>query len=161
VRGDRADRVDRLLRTLDRAWASLQESYAGLSDAQLERPGVVGDWSIKDVLAHVTTWEQEALKYLPLIAAGGRPPKYSTTEGGIDAFNERMHQQKRSLGLAEVRAEAVRTHEQLVALIRAAPVEQLSGETRWRRRLRIDTYAHYAEHAEAIRAWREALPSSA
>ena len=156
--GRRDDQLERLLRTLDRAWTALEASYAGLSDTQLEETGVVGHWSIKDVLAHVSTWEQEALKYLPLIAAGGRPPRYSTTEGGIDAFNERMYAHKRGMSLAQVRAEREQTHEQLVALIQAAPVEQLSGETRWRRRLRLDTYGHYAEHAEAIRAWRETLP---
>jgi hypothetical protein len=158
--GARGDPVERLLKTLDRAWTGLRESYAGLSDAELQEPGVVGDWSVKDVLAHVTTWDQEALKYLPLIAAGGWPPRYSTTEGGIDAFNERMSAEKRGLSLAEVREQLERTHAQLVALVRAAPMEQLSGETRWRRRLRLDTYAHYAGHAEAIRTWREALPGA-
>ena len=37
-------------------------------------PGVVGNWSVKDVLAHVTTWEEEAQKYLPAILEGRRPP---------------------------------------------------------------------------------------
>jgi Mycothiol maleylpyruvate isomerase N-terminal domain len=52
----------RLLRRLDKAWAALRESYVGLSDSQLTEPGVTGDWSVKDILAHVTTWEGEALK---------------------------------------------------------------------------------------------------
>ena len=56
-----------LLKKLDKAWAEVKESYAGLSDSQLTEPGVTGDWSVKDVLAHVTTWEEEALKYQPLI----------------------------------------------------------------------------------------------
>src|SRR5260370_20474087 len=66
----------RLLGRLDKAWAALKESYAGLSEARLTEPGVPGDWSVKDVLAHVTTWEAEALRHLPLILAGGRPPRY-------------------------------------------------------------------------------------
>jgi hypothetical protein len=43
----------------------------GVPDAKLVEPGVVDDWSVKDVLSHVTTWEQEALRHLPLIIAGG------------------------------------------------------------------------------------------
>lgn len=39
-----------LLKRLDREWVALQESYAGLSGAQLEQPGVTGDWSIKSAL---------------------------------------------------------------------------------------------------------------
>ena len=76
----------RLLRRLDKAWTALKESYAGLSDPRLTEAGVTGDWSVKDILAHVTTWEAEALKHLPLILAGGRPPRY-VRYGGIDAFN--------------------------------------------------------------------------
>ena len=77
-----------LLRKLDQAWVGLQESYAGLSDAQLTQPGVVGDWSVKDILAHVTWWEEEALTHLPHILEGQKPPLYSATYGGIDAFKE-------------------------------------------------------------------------
>ncbi len=48
---------------LEQAWTELKESYAGLSDVQLMEPGVMDEWSVKDILAHVTTWEEEALKY--------------------------------------------------------------------------------------------------
>ena len=52
----------RLLKCLDNAWEAFNESYAGLSDAQLMTPGVTGAWSVRDILAHLTTWEKEALK---------------------------------------------------------------------------------------------------
>ena len=45
-----------LLKRLDTAWGAFKESYAGLSDAQLMKPGVTGDWSVRDILAHVSTW---------------------------------------------------------------------------------------------------------
>ena len=93
----------RLLKRLDRAWVAFGESYAGLSDVQLMEPGVTGAWSVRDILAHVTTWEEEALTHLPLILKGGTPPRYSVRYGGIDAFNARMAEQKRSLALSEVR----------------------------------------------------------
>ena len=66
---------------------AFKESYAGLSDSQLTESGVTGTWSVKDLIAHVTWWEEEALKHLPLIIKGGTPPRYSTKYGGIDAFN--------------------------------------------------------------------------
>src|SRR2546421_473198 len=43
----------------------------------------------------------------------------------------------------------------LVALVAGVPDEQATGETRFRRRLRLDTYGHYPKHAAAIRAWRK------
>ena len=38
-----------LLQKLDKAWIEFRESYAGLSDAQLTKPGVMDDWSVKDI----------------------------------------------------------------------------------------------------------------
>jgi len=144
----------RLLRRLDTAWAALKESYAGLSDPRLTEPGVTGDWSVKDILAHVTTWEREALTHLPLILAGGRPPRY-VRYGGIDAFNAKMTDEKRGLSLAEVLQQLDDTHRHLVDFVRRAPDAQLTRDTRFRRRLRLDTYGHYPQHARAIREWRE------
>jgi DinB superfamily len=146
----------RLLKRLDAAWAVFNESYAGLSDAELLQPGVTGAWSVRDIIAHVTTWEEEALKHLPLILEGGTPPRYSVQYGGIDAFNARMTEAKRRLSLHEVRAQAAATHARLVDFVQRAPEHQLVGDTRFRRRLRLDTYGHYPLHAEAIQQWRRA-----
>ena len=114
----------------------------------------MGDWSVKDILAHVTTWEEEALKYLPLILAGGKPPRYSQY-GGIDAFNAHMAEQKRGLTLSEVRRQLDETHRRLLDYLRSVPEEHFARETRFRHRLRLDTYSHYPQHARAIRERRE------
>jgi hypothetical protein len=144
-----------LLKRLDKAWEAFRETYAGLSETELLQAGVTGAWSIKDIIAHVTWWEEEALTHLPLILAGGRPPRYSVTHGGIDAFNARMTAQRKDLSLAEVLRRRDGVHRRLIALIESAPDDQVTGETRFRRRLRLDTYGHYAKHALAIRTWRE------
>jgi hypothetical protein len=146
---------DQLLQRLERGWSALTDAYAGLSDAQLTAPGVVGDWSVKDILAHVTTWEQEALTHLPTISAGGRPPKY-VSYGGLDAFNAQTSERKRALALAEVLSQLHATHRQLLDYIASVPDELFVTDTRFRHRLRLDTYSHYPLHAEMIRAWRAA-----
>jgi hypothetical protein len=152
-------RKEQLLDRLDKAWKELAAAYAGLSEAELTEPGVVGDWSVKDMLAHVMVWEEEAIKHLPHILAGERPPRYSVTYGGIDAFNALMTEQKRGLSLAEVMKELDETHRRLVEYVQDAPEEQFTRETPLRRRLRLDTYSHYPIHAQLIRAWRRSLPS--
>jgi len=144
----------RLLGRLDKAWAALKESYAGLSSGRLTEPGVTGDWSVKDILAHVTTWEAEALRHLPLIITGGRPPRY-VKYGGIDAFNAKMTEEKRAYSLSEVLRQLEATHGHLIDFVGRTPEALFSRETRFRRRLRLDTYSHYPQHAEAIRKWRE------
>src|SRR5947209_16551576 len=144
----------KLLRQLERSLAALKESYLGLSDSQLMEPGVIDTWSVKDILAHVTTWEEEALKYLPLIITGGRPPRY-IQYGGIDAFNAQMTEQKRDLALSDVLAQLDETHHRLLDYIRSVPEEHFTRETSFLRRLRLDTYSHYPLHARAIREWRD------
>lgn len=121
------------------------------------KPGVTGDWSVRDILAHVSTWEEEALTHLPLILEGGTPPRYSVKYGGIDAFNARMTAQKASLSLAAVRRQLDETHRRLIDFVQRAPEDQLGGESRFRRRLRLDAYGHYPLHAEAIRQWRRKI----
>jgi hypothetical protein len=143
------------LTRLPKAWTAFNESYAGLSDVQLVEAGVIGGWSVRDILAHVTTWEEEALKHLPLILEGSTPPLYSARYGGLDAFNARMTEQKRSLSLAEVRRQRDEIHRRLIDFIRSVPEEHFIHETRFRRRLRLDTYGHYPLHAEAIWQWRQ------
>src|SRR5437899_11791305 len=106
-------------------------------------PGVTGAWSVRDILAHVTTWEEEALKHLPLIQKAGTPPRYSVRYGGIDAFNARRTEQKRSLSLSEVRAQLAATHGRLVDFIQSAPEQQFLGETHFRYPLRLTTYSHF------------------
>lgn len=145
---------EELVRKVEEAWAAFQASFAGLDEAQLTEPGVTGEWSVKEIVAHVTTWEQEALKSLPVILEGGRLPRYSVLYGGIDAFNAQTTEQKRKLSLDEVLAEMAETHRQLVAMIAGAPEEMITRETRFRRRLRLDTYSHYPIHEAAIREWR-------
>jgi hypothetical protein len=143
-----------LLKKLDLAWSEVKESYAGLSDSQVTEPGVTGDWSVKDILAHLTTWEEEALQYLPLITKGRRPPQY-ITYGGIDAFNAQTTEQKRDHSLHGVLRQLDETHYRLIGYLQSVPEEQFTRETRFRRRLRLDTYSHYPLHAKMIWEWRE------
>ena len=151
-----ADRRRRqLLDRLAVQWRAFKSSYAGLSETELRVPGVTGAWSVRDIIAHVTTWDEEAVVHLPSILEGRRPPRYSVTYGGIDAFNARMTEKKKGLSLPEVLRQLDEVHGRVVAIVERAPDEALAAETRFRRRLRLDTYGHYPKHAAAIRRWRD------
>ena len=143
-----------LLNRIAATWEDFTSSYAGLPEAERLDPGVIGEWSVRDVITHVTTWEEETLMLLPRIMRGQRTPRYSSTYGSIDAFNDLMMQRKRDLSLQQVLEAQQATHARLLAFLDQVPEEQFASETRFRRRLRLDTYSHYPEHAEAIRTWR-------
>lgn len=152
---------EQLLDKLEQAWDAFTRAYAGLTPEQMTRPGVTEEWSVKDIISHVTIWEQEALKYLPQILEGKRPPRYSVLYGGIDAFNAQFVGQRRDHPLEAVLREFDETHRRLVEYVRSAPEEQFATDTRFRRRLRLDTYSHYPHHTRAILDWREKNGTSA
>lgn len=145
----------RLLETIETRWDELMAAIDGLSDDEMQQPGVVGDWSVKDILAHVTTWEHEALKHLPEIAAGKPQQRYKDVYGGLDAFNALTFQQNRERSMDEVRTRMTDTHARLLAYLETVPDDLLHSRERFRTRLRWDTYSHYPIHAEHIRDWRD------
>lgn len=146
---------EQLFKRLNKTWVEFTKSYAGLSKSQLVKPAVTGDWSVKDIISHVTTWEREAVDHIPELLKGKRQPLYSVKYGGIDAFNAMMTERGEKLSLAEVLREQGETHARLAAYIETLPEDQFTTETRVRRRIRLDCYGHYPIHAKAIRSWRE------
>ena len=147
---------EQLLSRIKREWQGFQKSYEELGHAALTTPGVTGLWSVRDVLTHVTTWEEEALKSVPVILEGGRLPRYSHS-GGIDAFNSREQDRKRGLTLDQIMQEQTDTHGRLTTFLVTVPESAYASENRLIRRLRWDTYGHYREHAAEIVRWREEL----
>ncbi len=152
-------RRERLYERLESRWNEFHDAIQGLPHDALMEAGVVGHWSVRDVLSHIATWEEEALKALPVILEGGRLPRYSDQYGGIDAFNAQAQERKQGLSLEEAFAGLDEPHRRLLAYLDEVPDSAFAKENRFLRRLRQDTYGHYWEHAKQIRSWREARRS--
>ena len=144
----------KLLERLDREWQAVLQSFQDVPDEAMLEPGVVGEWSMKDLLGHITTWEDEAIKALDVMMQGKRTPRYKEY-GGIDAFNARESAKKANLSLEEVQKQLGDTHHRLVAQVPRMPEEHWVKDTRVRRRLRIDTYGHYRKHYPQVQARRK------
>src|SRR3989442_15901544 len=71
-----------------------------------------------------------------------------------------MTEEKRGISLSEVLRQLEDTHGHLIDFVRRTSEGQFTRDTRFRRRLRLDTYSHYPQHAEAIRKWRGQPPSA-
>ena len=56
-------------RELVEVWQTLASAVDSFSDAELERPGVVEGWSVKDLLGHIAFWAQRAAHNLQAVAA--------------------------------------------------------------------------------------------
>ena len=66
-----------------------------------------------------------------------------------------MTVEKRDLTLTEVLERCETTHQKLVEYIETVPEEEFTTETKFRHRLRLDTYSHYPLHTIMVREWLE------
>ena len=142
-----------ILQRLERRWRELHESLEGLSHKEMEEPVFDGGWSVKDLLGHLTTWEEEAIKAMALMARGQPQPRYRQYSG-IDGFNAGESKKKAGLSLEDVQSQLMETHHRLMSVVAEMAEEHWVTETRIRRRLRIDTYGHYRLHSDQIMDWR-------
>lgn len=139
---------------IETGWSDFNAAWDGLSPDQMLQPGVMDEWSVKDLIAHVSWWEEESLNHLPEMILGIPQKRYSTLYGGIDAFNALMTQKWRQFALDEVQQKAVVTHAALMAYLDSVAEEQFLSKRSFLNRLRWDTFGHYPIHAQAIRDWR-------
>src|SRR5690242_8242451 len=79
---------DHVLAELGRTRAELLGALAGLDEAALDRKGLIGDWSIKNALAHIAAWEAWVVQALPArMASGATPEDFRQRAQDEDRFN--------------------------------------------------------------------------
>lgn len=149
---------DDTLNTVSRSWQVLERAIALVPHERVDTPGVVGPWSVKDLIGHVATWDREALQALRSYQADGDARALATWQDDIDGFNARDAARKRGVDLDVLRRELAESHRQIVELI--SDLEEAAFETREvETRIRVDTYDHYADHAAQILGWLAAPES--
>ena len=74
-RGERMSTLTNLFEALSQERAILLDALKSVPDALLDQKGVVGEWSIKNVLAHLTSWESVVTHFLPERLASASDPK--------------------------------------------------------------------------------------
>ncbi len=149
---------DELLAREAASWAALWSLIDDLDEAAWLIPGAAGEaWNLKNVIAHISSWQEETLIVLPdmarqIVAGVKAPRRYD-----IDAWNEEQYQARRHLPVDVVRDTLLATHAELLAMIERIPDEWLNKYrfiTNW---ITAVTDHHYDAHAEMLRAWRTGL----
>ncbi len=154
-----------LLAAIRESRAELEELIAALPTPEMEVPGVQGEWSVKDVLAHIAAWERLAEDRIRAARSGGEPafPPMKGDEA-IDAFNAEVYARHKDVPLDAVLAEFHAAHAALMAQIEALDEETLhqklpfdwAGNLTYQVVISTNTHWHYPEHSEALAAWMEA-----
>lgn len=148
--------TEHLLAALDAArddfLAALDEVDADLVTV----PGVVGDWSVRDLVVHVAAWAEHAAAALDLAVTGrGAEFAYSTDE--TDAMNERILADGRSTSpaaaLAREEAAFAGLRQRVEGLDGALLDLRLGNGDTVAEVIRYDGPDHYAEHTVHLREW--------
>jgi hypothetical protein len=133
---------------------------AQVDEARLEEPGVEADWSVKDIVHHVTTWEGLMAHWLAE-AVRGIVPERPQSDNDIEQMNAGIFAAGQSRPPADVLAEFQAGEQTMITAVRAVPETDLLDPNRfaWRKGSPLwhlvggNTFWHYPEHANAIRAW--------
>ena len=153
------------LAELGRARAELLAAIGGLDETALDRTGVVGDWSIKNVLAHIAAWEAWVVEALPArMTSGTTPQDFHQRVADEDRFNAEEVAEREELTPDEQLMELERTRAELLAYLHGLDAAALERRHTW------DTWAgtlpeyllaalgdHESEHVEDLRTAAAAL----
>lgn len=145
---------DELLAELEGARRELLAAADGLGGAQITRPMTEGGWSVKDTLAHVSSWDELRCFEVARVARGDEPLYAGLQEEDFASWNAGLMSVRRDLPLHQVLRELSYAREHVLAVISAVPDEHLPDVAPGRVRIRRAA-AHDREHAEAIREWRK------
>jgi Mycothiol maleylpyruvate isomerase N-terminal domain len=114
----------RALRTLEEEHESVRELAERLRDGDFERPATIGggDWSAKDLLGHLTSWEEHALDALDAWRRGEPSPiQRALRTHGLNAVNAENVAADRDRSSPSVRRRFEDVHRRLVTEIRSMP----------------------------------------
>jgi hypothetical protein len=125
-------------------------------------PGESGEWSVKDIIAHITSYDRWLA--LTLALRGRKPPEFWIEDVPLDEFNRRLFNDNRDLALDDVLRQSKEVWGQILDETRALPETYLFAEQSvpgvpYKFRpcdiLKSESYGHYLDHIPGLRAWLE------
>jgi len=125
----------------------LETCLKTLTEKQMLRPGVTGDWSVKDILAHLTWWEQDLI--WKITSGWEIDPDPKQDLWATDHANALIVEARRETPLAVVLADFQRSYQRILQMVEGFTEKDLAN-TNLYNALVINTASHYAEHCEWI-----------
>ena len=145
----------------------LETTLEAFSQEQMTHPLLEGGWTLKDLLAHITVWEQRMVRWVEITLRDEVPemlPKGLTwSDEDLNKWNQQTYLEMKDKPLGEVLADFESSYRQALAVAQQATQEQLFDKDRyaWRggRPLYImvaaNTSWHYKEHNAQLRSLSE------
>jgi hypothetical protein len=141
----------------------LEQNIERLSDEQMEMVGVVGVWTVKDLLAHLFDWEQRFIGWYEAGLRGETPetPAPGMNWEDLDVLNRRIYEKHRDRTLEDVRQEFDSSYRQVLSVVEGISEEEMFavGKYAWLGQNNLvgvilaNTANHYRWAKECIRDW--------
>jgi hypothetical protein len=139
-----------LLAAEDAGWVELNGLIESLTPAQMEEPGYFSEgWSVKDLMAHIGSWQAEAGQILEQIRMG----TFRDDPVDVDKLNAFFYEANHDLPLSVVRAEMFSSRNRMLSEWSKLPEVTPKAEE-W---FVESGPEHYAEHLERLREWVQEL----
>jgi hypothetical protein len=156
-----------IILALEHGRVQFLQAIEGLSDEQMQQPGVVGEWSVKDLLAHLSLWEAELITLLWQLKQGQKPSYPTLNNQDVDRLNEQWFRENRTRPLERVLADFLAVRKQTIRQVERYIDSELNDPKRYpalggeplEEWIAGDSYRHEAEHEAQLRAWREKITS--
>lgn len=145
------------IRRMERTRFATLAYLSRLPEEAVRRPRTQGDWSIKDILAHVAAWEEEGVKRLDLISSGHADRVHFYDDmAEADRFNARVVRAGRRLSLKAMLRRLASVRRRLVQSLRRLPGHARRDPSH---RYPVDVWlpefawTHEQGHLADIKAW--------
>lgn len=146
------------IETLHARRAEWEALLAEVGEARMLQPGAAGEWSVKDVIAHVMWSEREMVGVMQAHALVGS----DLWDLPQDERNAVVFAELRELPLHDVLTEEQQVYAQFLEAVQALSDEDFTDSRRFREMpeqwlpwqiFAGCSFAHYRQHMPSIRAW--------
>ena len=145
-----------LLKTLTETRAAWEELLSQIDEEQMQKPGVAGKWSVKDVIAHIAAGESGIV---PVLRTRISSDLLNVSD---DERNEIEYQQNKDRPLNDILNEERQAYTALLEVVQQLSDEDLNDPhciknlpQEWRpwQLIAGDSFKHYEDHMPSLRDW--------
>jgi hypothetical protein len=151
--GRRSSTKTELLEKIQSTHTALEDKFSKLTPEQMIWPGSMDDWSVKDILAHLTDWEQRLIEWYRAGLRGEVPetPAPGMTWRQLPELNQTGYEKHKNESLEEVLEGYRASFKEVFALVEGMTEEEIFtvGMFEWTRKdplmvwIAANTNGHY------------------
>lgn len=154
-----ADERRRILVELERERNQLVRNIETCRIRDIERP-FIGDWSLKDIVGHVSSWEAEVIVAFRQLRDGQNPDLLRFDPARVDEWNRDHVERKRSLNFWDVYQQLRAGRERLLRQLSEMSDEDVGAEGTVGHRILQATIDHDRTHWHDIAAKLAGMPGA-